>query len=122
MKDLTFGAKALCPGELMSDPNSRMLFYNASFISSKEESHFESSGGQHISFGEQLLLMAIHFHSNNLEAITDLVSSTLGMRARPGTVTKIKTVFTQELFPEKVSMHVVYIQYDDSDVMVVVTS
>ena len=121
----------------MSDPNSRMLFYNASFISSnerekvvvkwierlsKEESHFESSGGQHISFGEQLLLMAIHFHSNNLEAITDLVSSTLGMRARPGTVTKIKTVFTQELFPEKVSMHVVYIQYDGSDVMVVVTS
>ena len=69
---------------------------------SKEESHYESSTGLHISFGESLLLTAIHFHSNNLEAITGLVSSTLGMRVRPGTLTRIKTIFTQDLFPEKV--------------------
>ncbi|CAB4005916.1 Integrator complex subunit 2 [Paramuricea clavata] len=68
---------------------------------SKEESHYESSTGLHISFGESLLLTAIHFHSNNLEAITDLVSSTLGMRVRPGPLTRIKTIFTQDLFPEK---------------------
>ena len=69
---------------------------------SKEESHYESSAGLHISFGESLLLTAIHFHSNNLEAITDLVSSTLGMRIRPGPLTRIKAIFTQDLFPEKV--------------------
>ena len=71
---------------------------------SKEESHYESSTGLHISFGESLLLTAIHFHSNNLEAITDLVSSTLGMRVRPGPLTRIKTIFTQDLFPEKVKL------------------
>lgn len=68
---------------------------------SKEERQYESSSGLHISFGERLLLTAIHFHSNNLEAITDLVSSTLGMRVRPGALTRIKTIFTQDLFPEK---------------------
>lgn len=32
------------------------------------------------SFGEMLLLMAIHFHSNQLSAICELVCSTLGMK------------------------------------------
>ncbi|XP_028396376.1 integrator complex subunit 2-like [Dendronephthya gigantea] len=81
---------------------------------SKEESHYESSTGLHISFGESLLLTAIHFHSNNLEAITGLVSSTLGMRVRPGTLTRIKTIFTQDLFPEKaITEHAVRVAVTD---------
>ncbi len=36
------------------------------------------------SFGEMLLLVAIHFHSNQTHAIADLVSSTLGMKVRSG--------------------------------------
>ena len=55
------------------------------------------------SFGEMLLLIAIHFHSNNLEAITDLVTTTLSMKLKLGPLTKMKILFTQQLFPEKVS-------------------
>jgi len=36
--------------------------------------------GVRASFGGMLLLIAIHFHSNQMTAINDLVSSTLGMK------------------------------------------
>jgi len=36
--------------------------------------------GVRASFGGMLLLIAIHFHSNQMMAISDLVSSTLGMK------------------------------------------
>jgi len=39
-----------------------------------------SASGVTASFGEMLLLMAIHFHSNQLSAICELVCSTLGMK------------------------------------------
>jgi len=56
------------------------------------------------SFGEMLLLMAIHFHSGQLSAVNDLVCSTLGMRLllRPATTARMKQAFTQEIFPEQV--------------------
>lgn len=70
----------------------------------KEEAYFESASGVSASFGEMLLLMAIHFHSNQLSAICDLVCSTLGMKIpiRPNNMTRMKTVFTQEIFTEQV--------------------
>ena len=40
--------------------------------------------GQSGSFGEMLLLVAIHFHSNQTHAIADLVCSTLGMKVGLG--------------------------------------
>ena len=46
----------------------------------QEESHFERATGLTASFGEMLLLMAIHFHSNQINAIGDLVCQTLGMK------------------------------------------
>lgn len=51
-----------------------------------------------------LLLMAIHFHSNQLSAICDLVCSTLGMKVpiRPNNMTRMKQIFTQEIFTEQV--------------------
>ena len=56
------------------------------------------------SFGEMLLLMAIHFHSGQLSAVNDLVCSTLGMRLllRPATTARMKQAFTQDIFPEQV--------------------
>ena len=69
---------------------------------SKDESHYETASGVRASFVEILLLVAIHFHSNQLEAITDLVCSTLGMKIRLGHLSRMKTLFTQELFTEKV--------------------
>lgn len=70
----------------------------------REEAYFESASGVSASFGEMLLLMAIHFHSNQLSAICDLVCSTLGMKIpiRPNNMTRMKTVFTQEIFTEQV--------------------
>nr|XP_023017810.1 integrator complex subunit 2 [Leptinotarsa decemlineata] len=70
----------------------------------KEEAYFESASGVTASFGEMLLLMAIHFHSNQLSAICDLVCSTLGMKIviRHNNMTRMKQVFTQEIFTEQV--------------------
>lgn len=69
---------------------------------SKEEAHYEAASGVHASFGEILLLIAIHFHASQVEAIADLVCSVLGMNIRLGSLTRMKTLFTQEIFPEKV--------------------
>jgi integrator complex subunit 2 len=57
------------------------------------------------SFGELLLLMAIHFHSGQFAAICDLVCQTLGMKVviRQAAMTKMKHIFTQEIFTEQAS-------------------
>ncbi|XP_018328065.1 integrator complex subunit 2 [Agrilus planipennis] len=70
----------------------------------REEAYFESASGVSASFGEMLLLMAIHFHSNQLSAICDLVCATLGMKIpiRHNNMTRMKQVFTQEIFTEQV--------------------
>lgn len=70
----------------------------------KEESYFESNSGINASFGEMLLLMAIHFHSNQVSAICELVCSTLGMKIplRQNNTTRMKQIFTQEIFTEQV--------------------
>lgn len=70
----------------------------------REEAYFESASGVAASFGEMLLLMAIHFHSNQLSAICDLVCATLGMKIaiRHNNMTRMKQVFTQEIFTEQV--------------------
>lgn len=69
----------------------------------KEESYFESNSCS-ASFGEMLLLMAIHFHSNQVSAICELVCSTLGMKIplRQNNTTRMKQIFTQEIFTEQV--------------------
>ena len=70
----------------------------------QEESHFERATGLTASFGEMLLLMAIHFHSNQIPAIGDLVCQTLGMKIaiRINSMHRIKQIFTQEVFTEQV--------------------
>lgn len=70
----------------------------------KEEAYFESCSEVSASFGEMLLLMAIHFHSNQISNISELVCSTLGMKIplRANTTSKIKQIFTQEIFTEQV--------------------
>nr|CAD7423644.1 unnamed protein product [Timema monikensis] len=69
----------------------------------REEAYFESASGVAASFGEMLLLMAIHFHSNQLSAICELVCSTLGMKVpiRSNNMTRMKQIFTQEIFTEQ---------------------
>uniref|UniRef100_A0A4W5NIZ1 Uncharacterized protein n=1 Tax=Hucho hucho TaxID=62062 RepID=A0A4W5NIZ1_9TELE len=51
-----------------------------------------------------LLLVAMYFHSNQLSAIIELVCSTLGMKIaiKPSSLSKMKTIFTQEIFIEQV--------------------
>ena len=78
----------------------------------REEAYFEESQERcagvakaRISFGELLLLMAIHFHSGQLSAVCDLVCSTLGMRLsiRPHSMARMKHAFTQDVFTEQVN-------------------
>lgn len=54
------------------------------------------------SFGQMLILMAIHFHSNQVTAISDLVCSTLGMKIpiRQNNIIRLKQIFIQEIFSE----------------------
>eukprot|EP00092_Neocalanus_flemingeri_P019401 GFUD01021015.1.p1 GENE.GFUD01021015.1~~GFUD01021015.1.p1 ORF type:complete len:1102 (+),score=357.95 GFUD01021015.1:297-3602(+) len=54
--------------------------------------------------GEMLLLSAIHFHAGQLSAVADLVCQTLGIRmtVRTNGMTRIKQIFTQEIFTEVV--------------------
>lgn len=56
------------------------------------------------SFGELLILMAIHFHSNQFTNISDLVCTTLGMKIplRQNNTSRMKQIFTQEIFTEQV--------------------
>ncbi|KFM65537.1 Integrator complex subunit 2, partial [Stegodyphus mimosarum] len=70
----------------------------------REESHFGSTSGVNASFGEMLLLIAIHFHSNQMSSITDLVFSTLGMKIpiRSNNLARMKTIFTQEIFTDQI--------------------
>lgn len=69
-----------------------------------EEAYLESASGLTSSFGEMLLLMAIHFHSSQLSAICELVCSTLGMKVpiRHNNMTRMKHVFTHDIFTEQV--------------------
>lgn len=79
----------------------------------KEEAYFESNSGVSASFGEMLLLMAIHFHSNQVPAICELVCSTLGMKIplRQNNTTRMKQIFTQDIFTEQVvTAHAVKVQ------------
>uniref|UniRef100_T1IXD4 Uncharacterized protein n=1 Tax=Strigamia maritima TaxID=126957 RepID=T1IXD4_STRMM len=70
----------------------------------REEAYFERTSGVTASFGEMLLLIAIHFHSNQTNAISDLVCSTLGMKIpiRSTNMVHMKNLFTQEIFTEQV--------------------
>lgn len=76
----------------------------------KEESYFGKVSGMKSSFGEMLLLIAIHFHNNQMSAIGELVSSTIGIKLplRTNDIILIKHIFTQEIFTEQtVTAHAV---------------
>lgn len=70
----------------------------------KEDKFFGRKSDTSASLGEMLLLLAIHFHSNQITAISELVCSTLAMKIpiRPNSTNRIKQVFTQDLFTEQV--------------------
>ena len=70
----------------------------------REEDYFERQSGVSASFGEMLLLIAIHFHSQQLASICDLVCTTLGMKIaiRTSSMSRMKAIFTQEIFNEQV--------------------
>ncbi|XP_059612357.1 integrator complex subunit 2 [Phlebotomus argentipes] len=92
-----------CPS-LISQPNFEAKGIEWMQWLIKEEAYFESNSDMAASFGEMLLLMAIHFHSNQVPAIGELVCSTLGMKIplRPNNTTRMKQIFTQEIFTEAV--------------------
>merc|ERR1719431_2245210 len=56
------------------------------------------------SYGEMLLRTAIHFHAGQLSAVADLVCQTTGikMTVRTNGMTRIKQIFTQDIFTEVV--------------------
>ncbi|KAL9980911.1 hypothetical protein ACROYT_G009553 [Oculina patagonica] len=87
---------------IMSSPEHEQIATQWIKWLSKEEAHYEAASGVHASFGEILLMIAIHFHASQVEAIAEVVCSVLGMNIRLGSLTRMKTLFTQEIFPEKV--------------------
>ncbi|XP_030217824.1 integrator complex subunit 2 [Gadus morhua] len=89
---------------LVSTPEQEQLMVMWLSWMIKEEEYFESAAGVAASFGEMLLLVAMYFHSNQLSSIIELVCSTLGMKIviKPSSLSKMKTIFTQEIFTEQV--------------------
>ncbi|KAL7986931.1 hypothetical protein Chor_005850 [Crotalus horridus] len=79
-------------------------FVSLSFCMLLAFSTLVSTSGVSASFGEMLLLVAMYFHSNQLSAIIELVCSTLGMKIviKPSSLSRMKTIFTQEIFTEQV--------------------
>jgi len=70
----------------------------------REESSFFALSASRGSFAEMLLLMAIHFHSNQTNAVGELVCQTLGMKIaiRTNSTSKIRHIFTHEVFTDQV--------------------
>ena len=70
----------------------------------KKESLFGQVSGVRSSFGEMLLLIAIHFHSNQINAIAELVNKFLGIKLpiKQNQLNKIKEIFCQKIFTEQV--------------------
>ncbi|CAL1529921.1 unnamed protein product [Lymnaea stagnalis] len=68
------------------------------------ESQFDKYSSKTDSPGEMLFLLALNFHNNQMQAITDLVCNTLGMKitVKTSALVKIRQIFTMELFTEKV--------------------
>lgn len=96
--------KLLAFPALVSTPEQEQLMVMWLSWMIKEEEYFESAAGVAASFGEMLLLVAMYFHSNQLSSIIELVCSTLGMKIviKPSSLSKMKTIFTQEIFTEQV--------------------
>lgn len=69
----------------------------------QEESYFGKSSNSNSSFGEMLLLIAIHFHSNQLAAIGELISTTIGIKLpiQTNELNRIKHIFTHEIFTDQ---------------------
>ncbi|KAJ3589301.1 hypothetical protein NHX12_010146 [Muraenolepis orangiensis] len=95
--------KLLAFPTLVSTPEQEQLMVMWLSWMIKEEEYFESAAGVSASFGEMLLLVAMYFHSNQLSCIIELVCSTLGMKIaiKPSSLSKMKTIFTQEIFTEQ---------------------
>ncbi|XP_070571553.1 integrator complex subunit 2-like [Ptychodera flava] len=92
-----------CPS-IMSTPDQEKVAISWMNWLVKEGSYFESASGVSASFGEMLLLMAIHFHANQMQPVVDLVCSTLGMKiaVRPNSLARMRLTFTQDIFTEQV--------------------
>lgn len=76
----------------------------------KDETYFGNVGQVKSSFEETILLIAIHFHSGQISAISDLVCSILGMKVqvRGSNLGRMKILFTQHVFTEEmVASHAV---------------
>lgn len=67
-------------------------------------SELQNAGPEGGSFAEQLLLMAIHLHSDQRHAVAQLACSTLGMRIKVPTssLTRMRQIFTEEVFTTQV--------------------
>ncbi|XP_062598976.1 integrator complex subunit 2-like [Saccostrea cucullata] len=68
------------------------------------EKEFKLEVSSACSFGEMLFLIAIHFHSNNMTAISDLVYLTLGLKnlVKANALARIRQIFIYEIFTEQV--------------------
>ena len=91
-----------CPSLISSgDSEKRAVKWLQSLV--REEIYFGHVCQVQSSFGEMLLLIAIHFHSNSVQPISDLVSSTLGMKiqVRSNNLARLKIIFTQDIFTEE---------------------
>lgn len=92
-----------CPSLITQSPQEAKGIEWAQWLI-REEAYLEANTPANASFSEMLLLMAIHFHGNQMSAILELVCSTLGMKIsfRQTNTARMKQIFTQDIFTEQV--------------------
>ncbi|XP_065215851.1 integrator complex subunit 2 [Planococcus citri] len=93
-----------CPSLISQTEYETKVIHWLKWLSGGDSPFFGKPTDITTSFSEMLLLLAIHVHSGQLTAISDLVCSTLGMRVsiRNTNLSRIKVMFMQEVFTEQV--------------------
>ncbi|KAK7576672.1 hypothetical protein V9T40_012958 [Parthenolecanium corni] len=93
-----------CPSLISHQDHELKCVQWLKWLSGSDSSFFGKPIDVTASFSEMLLLLAIHVHSGQISAISDLVCSTLGMRVsiRNHNMTRVKVIFMQEVFTEQV--------------------
>ena len=95
-----------CPHLITSDQQEAEVIVWLNWLVKNREL-YQQEEGDGSSFSEMLLLIAIHFHGSQNNAISDLVGTTLGMKAhvKASALAKMKNIFTLQVFTEQVCIH-----------------
>ncbi|CAD5115786.1 DgyrCDS4728 [Dimorphilus gyrociliatus] len=93
----------VCPTLINQKAQEKLVIDWIKWLTS-HQSQFHAVGSGETSYGEILLLTAIHFHSNQMSEVAELANDIIGIKniVKTSTLLRLRMLFTNELFPEQV--------------------